>query len=239
MFAFPGPTPLTLGACLLWAGAVSGAVAQEPPTPTVAAARLSAAVDPATGRADVTIAYGVSDGAATSVRIEALDFGPAAVREVRLEGVGSPVVLDAESGRLRAAELPVASPGDSMVVTYTVEGAVEGGGADVRLRVPVVVVDLPPHTADGPVFHAVIDVPDGWAVSGSFPTGLSETADGAWEVDLAVVPSLVSLRARTDGIWRPGLPVVLDGLALVVLLAFGLFGVRHLRGVVRRAEADA
>lgn len=239
MFAFPGPTPLTLGACLLWAGAVSGAVAQEPPTPTVAAARLSAAVDPATGRADVTIAYGVSDGAARSVRIEALDFGPAAVREVRLEGVGSPVVLDAESGRLRAAELPVASPGDSIVVSYTVDGAVQGEGADVRLRVPVVVVDFPPHTADGPVFHAVIDVPDGWAVSGSFPTGLSETADGTWEVDLAVVPSLVSLRARTDGIWRPGLPVVLDGLALVALLAFGLFGVRHLRGVVRRAEADA
>ncbi|MEQ9569188.1 MAG: hypothetical protein RLN75_03270 [Longimicrobiales bacterium] len=226
-----------LAAFLLTGPAPSAGAAQEPPAVTVLAARMRAAIDPVSGRAEVRIAYTVSGRPSTPIRIEGLDFGPATVRAVRLEGTTGPLALDPESGHLRATELPAAPVGDSVVVTYTVEGAVQADGADVRLRLPVVVLDLPPYTADGPVFRAIIDVPDEWAVSGAFPTGLARTPDGAWQVDLAVVPSLVSLRGRTDGAWRPGLPGVLDALALDVLLAFGLAGARHLRGVVRRAEA--
>lgn len=229
---------LTLAGCLPAGLAGSAVAAQDsPPAATVVAAQMSATVDPVSGRAEVRIVYGVSPTPSAPIRIEALDFTPAVVREVRLAGAAAPLVLDPESGHLRATDIPAASPGDSIVVTYTVDGAVEADGADVRLRLPVVVVHLPPHTADGPVFQATIDVPGDWAVTGGFPTGLAQADNGSWMVDLAVVPSLVSLRARTDGAWRPGLPGVLDTLALVVLLAFGFVGARHLRGVVRRAEA--
>lgn len=222
------PPAVALATLLLAVPGSSVDVSQDPPSATVVSARMRATVEPASGRADVHVVYRMSGRRSAPIRVEALDFGPAVVRAVGIS-------LDPESGHLRAGELPADPPGDSVVVTYTVEGAVEGHGGDVRLRLPVVVVDLPPHTADGPVFHARIEVPDDWRVTGAFPTGLARTDAGAWEVDLAVVPSLVSLRARTDGAWRPGLPVVLDVLAVVVLLGFGVVGARHLRSVVRRA----
>lgn len=235
MLSHRSPPAVALAALLLAVPGSSVDVSQDPPSATVVSARMRAAVEPASGRADVHVVYRMSGRPSTPIRIEALDFGPAVVRAVGAEGSATAIPLGPESGHLRAGELPAVPSGDSVVVTYTVEGAVEADGGDVRLRLPVVVVDLPPHTADGPVFHARIEVPDDWRVTGAFPTGLARTDAGSWEVDLAVVPSLVSLRARTDGAWRPGLPVVLDVLAVVVLLGFGVVGARHLRSVVRRA----
>jgi hypothetical protein len=39
---------------------------------------------------------------------------------------------------------------------------------------------------------------------------------------------MVSARGRTDGTWRLGLPLVIDLLTVVILLAFSFVGWRHL-----------
>jgi hypothetical protein len=80
----------------------------------------------------------------------------------------------------------------------------------------------------GDVFHAELRAPSNWSVSEAFPTGLRE-AGGIYTVDLAVAPSVVSLRARTDGNWRPGVPLLIDVAALTILLAFIVIGLRWLR----------
>lgn len=210
----------------------------------VRAARLTAEVGADGTDADVRVEYVLSgtDAAVESLPLEVLGVGPASVDSVRVEGAGrvagpgGAIPLAPGSGSMRAATLPrsalaLAADGATVTLTYRVTGAVERSGAAVRIRLPVLVVDLPPEQGGGPVFHASVRIPEGWSVSGGFPSGLAGTAEGAWETDLAVVPALVSLRGRSDGAWRPGLPEVLDVLALVVIFGFGLVGWRHLRDV--------
>lgn len=204
--------------------------------PAVRFARLTADVSAVGTDAEVRIEYTVAPGGqdADALRVELLGFGPAAVDSVRVEADGRAIRLAPETGSMRADTfaLPPARPDEEEVgvsLTYRVAGAVERSGHDVRVRVPVLVLDLPPAPGGGPVFHGSVRLPDTWSVSGAFPTGLAETEKGRWEVDLSVVPALVSLRGRSDGAWRPGLPQALDALALVLLLGFGLVGWRHLR----------
>lgn len=198
--------------------------------------------------------------AAAAVRLEALGFGPASVEAVRMEGSGvgpggaagaaalagrlgvagagdGTILLRPETGSMRADSiaLPTAPPEGSdevdFALAYRVSGAVERSGHEVRVRLPLPVLDLPPEQGGDPVFRASVRLPDGWSVSGSFPTGLARTSRGTWEADLPVVPALVSFRGRSDGAWRPGLSETLDALALIVILGFGLVGWRHLREV--------
>lgn len=209
----------------------------------VRAARLTAEVGEGGTNAEVRVEYALSgmDPAGDSVRLELLGFGPALADSVRVEGAGQVgpggvIPLAPETGSMRAATLPPsmlapAGGGATLAFSYRVTGAVERSGADVRIRLPVLVVDFPPEQGGGPLFHASVRLPEGWSVSGGFPSGPVRTAGGVWETDLAVVPALVSLRGRSDGAWRPGLPQVLDALALLVLAAFGVVGWRHLREV--------
>ena len=230
---------------LLSAAAPSPAPAQA----TVRRARLVADLAGGGGDAQVRVEYRLvpGGGPAAPARVEVLAFGPASVEGFLVDGAAGtpgegaaapavPVPLATEAGSMRAGTLalPPADPRSGEVavaLVYRVAGAVERSGAGVRVRLPVLVLDLPPEPGGGPRFEASVRLPAGWSVSGGFPTGLAEGPDGAWEVRLPVVPSLVSLRGRSDGAWRPGLPEALDVLALAVLLAFGLVGWRHLRRV--------
>lgn len=208
--------------------------------PVVRSARLMAEVSAGGTDAEVRIEYTVAGGRqdAAPVRVELLGFGPAAVDSVRVEGQGRAIRLAPEAGSMRAGtfSLPPARTDAEEVgvsLAYRVAGAVERSGPHVRVRVPVLVLDLPPAPGGGPVFHGSVRLPDTWSVSGAFPTGLAAGGEGSWEMDLSVVPALVSLRGRSDGAWRPGLPQALDALALVLLLGFGLVGWRHLRELGR------
>ncbi|MBW3535494.1 MAG: hypothetical protein KY453_09810 [Gemmatimonadetes bacterium] len=153
-------------------------------------------------------------------------------------GVPAPgtLPLTTETGSMRTAVIPLAalapaSGEASFSLVYRVAGAVERSGPRVRVRLPILVVDLPPEPGASRIFDASVRLPEAWAVSGGFPTGLARTAGGTWEVRLPVVPALVSLRGRSDGAWRPGMPEALDALAAIVLVGFGLVGWRHLRKV--------
>ncbi len=117
-----------------------------------------------------------------------------------------------------------------VVAAYEVPAAVSGRGAAVRGHVPLLSLDLPPEAASPGLFRAEIHLPPGWTVTEGFPTGMTPAgAPGTYAVDLAVVPALIGFRARSDGAWRPGLPLALDVVALVALLAFSALGWRHLR----------
>jgi hypothetical protein len=126
-----------------------------------------------------------------------------------------------------------------LAASYVVNNARITRGETVRVHIPVLTVALPPLRDVGDVFHAEVLVPSYWSVTDGFPTALRSTADGMYAVDLAVAPSVISVRARTDGAWRPGLPVILDVLAGFILLAFVVIGWRHLHSVASTPAADA
>lgn len=208
----------------------------------VRSARLEAVIDAERGEADVRVVYVVegleADG--DPLRLEALDLGAAAVDSVSVGGAfAGHAVLAPEMGAMRAASLVALRrpTGDAEItLRYRVTGAVDRSGAEVRVRIPVVVLDVPPASGGERVFRASVRLPAGWAVSGGFPTGFAPFSDGSWQAGLAVVPALVSLRGRTDGAWRPGLAEALDVLALAVLVVFGLVGWRHLSRVASGAR---
>lgn len=198
----------------------------------VVSARLTATVASGSPSVDVRIEYTVDGRPDGAVRLEALGLGAAEVERVEVEGIGL-VALEPESGAMRMAAVDVPTSG-RLVVRYRVPAAVEIDGPEVRVRLPVVVLDLPPATAGGAVFETTVEIPPEWSVSGTFPTVLAREGD-ALTGSLAVVPSFLSVGTRTDGAWRPGLAPVFDALALLVLLGVGVLGWRHLWGVVREA----
>lgn len=232
------PLLLLFGAPPAAAGQAGGGPATEGRT-VVRSARLTAEVPPSGADAEVRIEYRVAlKGAAAPLRLEILGMGPASVDRFRVETAegteGDPFALALERGSMRATTLPVPAPvpgSDEVTLSlaYRVTGAVERSGPGVRVRLPVLVLDLPPEAGGARIFRASVRLPDEWALSGGFPSGLVSASGGAWEVDLAAVPALVSLRGRSDGGWRPGLLEALDALAVMVVLGFGFVGWRHLR----------
>jgi hypothetical protein len=74
-------------------------------------------------------------------------------------------------------------------------------------------------------------LPEGWSVTEGFPSGLARREDGAYAVALAVVPAVVTFRGRSDDRRPPGVPLLLSGLAGLILLGAGLAGWRHLRSI--------
>lgn len=222
---------LSAGGAILaaWLAGASGAAAQG----TVHAATFVAELAEGDSEVRVQVVFeftGVAPG--DSVPVSLLDFGDAVARDVRVAGADAPATLVRGPGAARSGYLSVgAGPEGSgwLQVTYRVPVPEARGGAGVHLRLPVLTVDLPPEAARPGLFRGQVQVPRAWRVAEGFPTGLAATgADGALDVSLQVVPSLVSLRARTDGTWRPGLPLLLDGVAMAGLLLFSVLGWRHL-----------
>lgn len=114
--------------------------------------------------------------------------------------------------------------------TYVVNNASITRGESVLAHIPVLTVALPPPRDAGNVFHAEVRVPSSWSVSEGFPAGLRPDDAGRYTVDLPVAPSVISVRARTDGAWRPGVPLLLDVAAGLILLAFLFIAWQRLDG---------
>lgn len=220
--------------------------AQDAPTEwSVVSAELEADVSATDGSARVRLRYELSGtplGAPLPldrlIDFELLGFGEARVDDVMVRMTGSDeehrVVLRPASGSLETAVVrPPAEVGARTLrldVSYRVVSAVVGT-SDLRGRVPV--LTGPPVLVDpaGPGFRARLEVPREWALTEAFPSRLRRSEDGVYEVTLAVVPAVVGFRARADGTWRPGVPLLVDALALALLGAFAAFGWRHLRRV--------
>jgi hypothetical protein len=169
-----------------------------------------------------------------AVDATALEFAGARVEDVRLVGEGRALTLDRPRPLAGVVRLPVttaSAPTRSEVTTsYAVSGAVAEKGVRVRGHIPVLSVDLPPEAASPGLFHAELRLPPEWTVVEGFPTSLEATgAPGVYAVELAVVPAVLSFRARSDGRWRPGLPALLDVAAVLLIAAFSVVGWRHLR----------
>lgn len=184
------------------------------------------------GQARVTVDFtlrGLEPGAMVPVSL--LDFGAARATQLRVGSEGRTTEFTQGPGAARSALLPVdiAADGESHLTVRYLVPVPMGDGALV-VHMPVVTVDLPPEQARPGLFAAQVQLPPTWAVTEGFPTGLSASGEaGTLDVVLQVVPSVVSFRARADGRWRPGLPFLLDLVALGTLVGFSLFGWRHLR----------
>ncbi|NNF14085.1 MAG: hypothetical protein HKN72_12715 [Gemmatimonadetes bacterium] len=194
------------------------------------------------GSADVGIRFELATqepGAAlpldVPVTFEMLGFGDAIADEMSVRG-GERVVLWPTVGShrvasLRLGEADVDAGVASLVVSYRVADVLESPGQVVHARVPL--LTGPPVRAEtgGDAFQASISVPDDWVVTEGFPSGLRPAGSGGHVVSLSVVPSIVGFRARTDGTWRPGFPLLVDLLTVLILVTFAAFGWRHLRSI--------
>jgi hypothetical protein len=222
----------------------------------IASMRMHAVVDAAGRGADVTMRWTLVSAEPggplpleAPVPIELLGFDDAAVEEVD-QVDGGTVVLWPTHGSHRAAAIqpPFESSGSALELelAYRAESVVHGDGPSVRVRIPVLtgppVAGAEPGAVDvaalqaaglGPVgFSVALEAPPGWRVADGFPSGLRRDDAGTLRATLPVSPSMVGFRARTDGVWRPGFPLLIDALTLAVLLGFALRGWIHLRGVV-------
>jgi hypothetical protein len=200
----------------------------------VASARMVAEVIDGGPHAEVGIEYVLVGGEGGGlIPIQLLGFSGATSTELRVDGQSESVVLSPTSGSLRAATLRAPENADgagfTLALSYEIEKAIEARGGAVRARIPIAVVALPNEEGVQDIFQALVRVPADWAVTEAFPTGLSAERGGDYRVSLAVTPSFVGFRARTDGLVRPGLPLVLGVLMVTLLGAFSVFGWRHLR----------
>lgn len=190
------------------------------------------------GAARVTLDYEVRGAQpGTTLPAELLLFPGTEVDSLSVGAAAAPTALRHGAGVTRLAELPVGGDAPAAVrVRYRVAGAARVQGGAVIGRVPLLALDRPPGDAAPGLFRARLLVPDGWALAEGFPTGMrvAEGAPAVWEATLPVVPAVVRFRARTDGAWRPGMPLLLDAVALLGLVAFSVLGWRHMR-----AEAAA
>jgi len=102
----------------------------------------------------------------------------------------------------------------------------------IHARVPVLTGPPVRAGSGGTAFEARLTVPEEWAVSEGFPSGLRRSEeDGVHLVSLTVAPSVIGFRASTDGRWRPGFPVLVDVLTVLILVCFLGAGWRHLRSM--------
>jgi hypothetical protein len=204
---------------------------------TVRSVRLVADLTAVGGGGTVRMEYTLESGEPGSmIPATVLDFGPSAATNLRFGEARNAAPLRALTGVARGAEVgvePSSSPGTGRVVIhYDLASPVTSEDGDLRGHVPVLSLDRPP-TQPGPgVFTAELRLPPEWLVVEGFPTGLSATGKpGVYTVSLSVVPAVVSFRGRSDGRWRPGLPLGLEVLAGIAMVGFGLYGWRHLRRV--------
>lgn len=209
-------------------------------------ADLEADLGAGDGSAAVVIRYVLATGMITPggdrlpLFIELLGFGDATTDRVEVDGVGE-VVLWPTVGSHRSAAVSivegVGADRTELTLRYRVERAVTRSGGSLRAVVPVVAGPGAPASGEGGGFTARIVVPADWTPSEGFPSGLRRGADGAYVASLPVVPAMVGFRGRSDGVWRPGLPILIDVLTLTILLAFSIVGWGHLRRVAREGVA--
>ncbi len=204
---------------------------------TVQSARLYADLSPDDGGAEVRIEYVLDVQGTPELQFELLGFGSASADGFWLgeERTGTRIELDPQTGSMRAAAFTLTLADTSepyrLVAHYRIAEAVQLDGENLLLRVPVLSIALPPADGVPDLFRAELTLPPEWSVAEGFPTGLEANDEGVYTVSLPVVPSMVSARGRTDGTWRPGLPLLIDVLTVVVLLVFSFVGWRHLAKV--------
>lgn len=215
---------------LMW-GPTAAAAQDE----TIRAVRMSVAFSGPDAQVILEIEVERAEGTAT-LPATILDFGEARLADLALGSEGAAATLEYSRGVARAGTV-IVEPGPTpetrlVLATYRVPEAIRARGATLRAHVPVLSVDRPPTTATPGFFRVELRLPPEWSVTEGFPSHLRRTdRPGVYDVDLSVVPSVISFRGRLDGAWRPGVPLLLDLSAAVILLAFSAVGLRHLRAV--------
>jgi hypothetical protein len=228
---------------LAWIAAPSVA-AQDESMWRVESAQMEVDASVGDGAAQVTIHYTfVADGGGalpldSPIPFELLGFGEATTESFTV-GSGPAISLAVTGGTHRSGEImpPSAVTGEALPieVRYRVEQAVQLADGRVRGRIPT--LTAPPLVDEGSGFRAILVLPAQWSLVEGFPSGLRLNPSGQYEVSLPVVPAMIGFRGRTDGAWRPGIPLMVDLLMLTMLCGFAVFGWRHLSGVAAAANA--
>ena len=169
--------------------------------------------------------------AGDSVRVTLLDYGLGVPPEIRIGEAGTAGTLRVAQGAARRARIPVETAPDGggrVVVGYRVPVPARAD-VPVVVRVPVLTVDGPAEANRPALFRADLRVPTEWKVVEAFPSGLVAGAGaGVLRAELGVVPSVVTLRVRTDGRRAASLPLALNVLAAACVALVSIAGWRQL-----------
>ena len=198
------------------------------------------------GSANVSIRYAIGTTPTDVVprdkpmRFELLGFGDATADWFTTTG-GDTVELWPTHGAHKAASIYASESllernRGEVELSYRVEAAVIEEDGRLRARIPLLSGPTAPMGASGE-FTARLVLPEGWTISEGFPSGLRTNDDGTWSVRLQVAPSMIGFRGRSDGAWRPSIPLAVDFVTLIFLVGFSFVGWRHLSDVARRARA--
>lgn len=198
------------------------------------------------GSANVSIRYSIGTTPAAAVptdnpmRFELLGFGRATADWLTTT-VGDTVALQPTHGAHKAASIYASESlfgrnRDEVELSYRVEAAVVEEDGALRARIPLLSGPTAPMGTSGE-FTARLVLPEGWTVSEGFPSGLRMNDDETWSVRLQVAPAMVGFRGRSDGAWRPSIPLAVDFVTLIILVGFSFVGWRHLSDVARSARA--
>jgi hypothetical protein len=167
--------------------------------------------------------------------VEDGDFSPSAPLQEPMERAAFTLIPVRDHFSEGSVEIPGRGSGSggslSLGISYTVECGWDDGG---RVTLPLVVPRWIPEQPAPNTFTAVVEVPAGATVLGSFPTSVSSRPQpeegGTLVIGLQAVPSILVLRTAFGD--PPPLTTegMLDLLVVLILLAMGGWGYRYLRG---------
>lgn len=212
---------------------------------TLTEARVTAELTVAEAPVVIVAEFRVEPGEGTGeIPFTVIRFGDTEILDIHgmLDGEPVPVLLTTDSSSQSRGALRLSNDGRNtgthlVRFEYRVGGAWSGSGDRYRVTLPLIVVPWAPEEARPETFSAHIVVPESLGLYGSFPTAeLKPTASGGrshYRLGLQVVPSVLTLRTSVGGPPFLTVPRVMDGVVILLLLAFGIFGWRYLR---RRAQ---
>ena len=103
---------------------------------------------------------------------------------------------------------------------------------DGFFRIPLPLPDDPGDSSAGGAadleFRARIEPPSGHRIADAFPSRAETDADGALRIELPAPPSLLRFRVVSSDASAVGLPQLVDGAVLVLLLGLAALGGRRL-----------
>lgn len=228
-----------VGACALigWILPVAALNAQGTPDQGALAAALAEVDLTAPPAISVTLDFAMeSIPSGGSVPLTGLRFGGVALeRLAAFDTAGRPLVLRTEGGARGQVSVTVDLPmeaGGAFRLSYEVGSGVSSEGTLRRYTIPLIVPRWPPSDAVSGVFTLTVTLPEAERILTSFPEGF-RSIEGRerpiFSLELQVAPTLLTLVTSTE----TGVPITLTGLldvlVLMVFLAAGALGLRHLR----------
>lgn len=160
-------------------------------------------IDESTAKVMMNYNVHVEEGIKT-IPIKAILFSNTTIDGITAEVDGMPLHVDfdmtddlAMNGEIKLENLSSSSSDLLVDIEYTVGNALVFNGDKFDVNLPVIATTWPPEDATPGVFLGHVQLPEAVTITEGFPTSFTEESDGKVNVQLQVVPALVSFKGTT------------------------------------------